>query len=366
VTGRIAEVRLHVVRAALHRPFVTALRRSTHLESLLVELVDDDGRSGWGESPQVWQVTGESVPSARAAVEGPLGDVVRGADPDDLAGLGTVVAHAIAANSSAKAAVDVALHDLAARRREVTLVQMLGGGRRRRIPTDVTLAAGPAEQLATDAVDRVGNGFGVLKAKVGTDAAGDVARVRAIRDAVGPDVRLRLDANQGWTPRQAVATMTAIENAGLDVELVEQPVPAHDLAGMAFVRARIGTPVLADESVHDVRDLVRVLDAGAADMVNVKLAKCGGLAAARTLVETAHAHAMPTLVGSMMETAVGVGAAAALVAALWSPATERWWLDPDLDAAWWLARSPLRGGAIYERAEVVLPEAPGSGIDGLA
>ncbi|MFD0820545.1 mandelate racemase/muconate lactonizing enzyme family protein, partial [Micromonospora zhanjiangensis] len=210
------------------------------------------------------------------------------------------------------------------------------------------------------AKQRAAEGFDVLKLKVGADPGGDLARVGAVRSAVGPGTRIRLDANQGWTPRQAVRIIRGIEDAGLDVELVEQPVDRRDLAGLAWVSDRVDVPILADESVFGVRDLVEVIHRRAADMVNVKLAKCGGLGPARTLLDLAAAHGMGTIVGSMMESQVGLGAAASLVAAYRTTAVS------DLDAAWWLATSPVQGGIRYDGATVVLPDEPGLGITGIA
>ncbi|GAA4685405.1 mandelate racemase/muconate lactonizing enzyme family protein [Phytohabitans rumicis] len=352
----IDAVRTHRVSAPLHTPFVTALRRATTVETLIVEVVDADGRSGFGEAPQVWQVTGASVAGSEACVRELLGPLLTGRDPDDLNARLAETRRAVAGNEAAKAAVDTALHDLAARRLGVPLARLLGGTALR-VPTDVTLSAGDPGALAAAAKDRVAEGFAVLKLKVGTDAHTDLHRVRLVRAAVGADVRIRLDANQGWTPREAVRVIRGIEDAGLDVELVEQPVSRSDIAGLAWVSDRVGVPILADESVYGVRDLVEVIHRRAADMVNVKLAKCGGLGPARTLLELAAAHEMGTVVGSMMESPVGIGAAASLVSAYGTTAV------PDLDAAWWLAASPVRGGIRYEGATVVLPDAPGLGVD---
>lgn len=355
----IAAVRTHRLSAPLHTPFVTALRRATTVETLIVEIVDADGRSGFGEAPQVWQVTGASTAGAEACVREMLAPLLTGRDPDDLNARCRDVQRAVAGNEAAKAAADTALHDLAARRIGVPLVRLLGGSALR-VPTDVTLSAGDAEALASAAKERVGEGFFVLKIKVGTDAAGDLARVRAVRAAVGPQVRLRLDANQGWTPREAVRVIRGVEDAGLDVELVEQPVSRWDLDGMAWVSDRVDVPILADEAVFGVRDLVEVIRRRAADMVNVKLVKCGGLGPARTLLGLAEAHQMGTIVGSTMESQIGLGAAASLVAAYGTTAVS------DLDAAWWLAWSPVQGGIRYEGATLVLPDAPGLGVTGLA
>jgi len=355
----IETIRCHQVTAPLHTPFVTALRTATTAESLLVEVVDSDGASGWGEAPQVWQVTGESFAGARACIEGPISGAITGRDTADLTETLRWVQAAVAANHGAKAAVDVALHDLAARRLGVTLHGYLGSAATE-IRTDVTVSSTQHDAMGDVAARRVAEGFDVLKLKVGTgDAITDVARVKSVRRAVGPDPVVRLDANQGWSPRTAVQVIRGLEDAGCAVELVEQPVHAADLAGLAWVRDRVGTPILADESVYGVRDLVEVIRRGAADLVNVKLAKCGGLGNARTMLELARAHGLGTVVGSMMETHVGVGAAAALVAAYPTSAVA------DLDAAWWLAKAVTEGGIRYDGPVVRLPREPGLGVTGL-
>jgi L-Ala-D/L-Glu epimerase len=356
--SRITGITTTRLTTPLHTPFVTALRRTTTTDTVVVRVTDEDGVTGWGEAPQVWQVTGESLAGAEACVNGPLAAVVAGREVDDLAATCRAVSAAAAANFGAKAAVDVALHDLVARRRGVSLPVLLGATTHR-VATDVTLAAGEAAGLAQAAKARAAEGFGVLKMKVGTDATTDVARVAAVRAAVGPDVAIRLDANQGWTPREAVRVIGALEDRDLGVELVEQPVAAADLDGLAWVTARVGIPVMADESVYGLRDLVEVIRRRAADHVNVKLAKCGGLSTGRALLELAHAHRMGTIVGSMMESQLGVGAAASLAAACGTTAVA------DLDAAWWAAESPFEGGLTYDGATVLLPEAPGLGIEAL-
>lgn len=352
------KISTHLVSAPLHTPFVTALRTATHAESLLVS-VSDGSETGWGEAPQVWKVTGESLAGAQACVEGPISAALHDLSPDDLTEALRRVQAAAMGNFGAKAAVDVALHDLAARRRGQTLHGFLGSTVSS-VRTDVTLSAGDAAALVAAGQARVADGFDVLKVKVGTgDAAADFERVRRVREAIGPEPRLRLDANQGWSRRDAVNAIRAMEDAGCAIELVEQPVVAADLAGMAWVTDRVSTPILADESVYGVRDLVAVIRLGAADLVNVKLAKCGGLGPARTLLELAREHGLGSIVGSMMESQVGVGAAAALVAAYPTTAVN------DLDAAWWLKESPVTGGIRYEGSTIHLPTGVGLGVEGL-
>lgn len=355
----ITEIRSHRIAASLHTPFVTALRRTSVLETTVVELVDASGHRGFGEAPQVWRVTGESLAGAEACIHGPLSDVLRGRSTDDLVELTRDVATSVVGNFGAKAAVDVALHDLAASRAGLSLPRFLGTSRHR-VETDVTVSAGDEGQLADDAAARVADGFGVLKLKVGTDATRDVARIAAVRERVGSDIRIRVDANQGWSARQAIGVIRALEDASADLEFVEQPVAAEDLDGLAEVTAQVDTPVMADETVFGLRDLSRVIRERAADLVNIKLAKCGGLSPARVMVELARAHGVGTIVGSMMEGPIGVGAAASLVAAYGSSHVS------DLDAAWWTAETPVVGGLVYDKGALVLPDARGLGIEGVA
>ena len=358
----ISEVRCHRLRAELHTPFVTALRRTDHLETTVVEILDRDGGVGYGEAPQVWRVTGESLAGAEACLVGPLADVVVGRGVDDLDErdrLGREIQDAVVGNFGAKAAMDVALHDLAARRAGLTLAAHLGAPAGvQRVATDVTLSAGEPDELAASAAKRTAEGFTVLKLKVGTDAATDVARVRAVREAA-PHAEVRLDANQGWTPDEAIRVIRTMEDAGLGVELVEQPVERYDVEGLARVTAAVDTAVMADESVFSLRELEAVIARRAADLVNVKLAKCGTLAVARQLLARARDAGLGTIVGSMMEGPIGVGAASALVAAVGTSHVS------DLDAAWWASESPVLGGASYDAGCIVLPDAPGLGIGGL-
>jgi o-succinylbenzoate synthase len=363
---RVARVVATTSSVRLHTAFVTALRRTETTDTVVVTITDSDGRTGWGEAPQVWQVTGESLAGATACIETMLAPVVTDQpldDREDLARLTGAVQKAVARNFGAKVAVDAALHDLVAQAEGTSVAALLRGspdGIPGVLATDVTLSAGEAAALADTARDRVADGFGTLKMKVGTDATTDVQRVASVREAVGPDVALRLDANQGWTREEAVQVIRALEIADLGVELVEQPVVADDVEGMAWVRERVGLPIMADESCYGPYDLERIIRLGAADLVNIKLAKCGSLTTGRDLLRRAHEAGLGTIVGSMMETHVGLGAAAALVAA--EPTTR----VSDLDAAWWSVSSPVVGGITYSDNEIRMPQGVGLGIDGWA
>jgi L-alanine-DL-glutamate epimerase-like enolase superfamily enzyme len=372
--ARIRAVRSSVLSIPLHTPFVTALRRTSTIDTLIVCLDLADGTTGLGEAPQVWAVTGDSVASATACVEQVLAPVLVGADSDDWDALAAGVARACARNFGAKAAVETALLDAVARAAGMPLAYLfadvagvprpvsrgvgLGGGAAGvfEVATDVTISAGSPEALGSAAQARVAEGFTRLKLKVGTDAATDVARVRAVREAAGPDIGVRLDANQGWSREDAVAVIRALAEAELGVEIVEQPVAGDDVEGLAWVRERVDLPIMADETVYGATDLERVIRLEAADAVNVKLAKCGGPLTGLRLLARAREAGLGTMVGSMMESHVGVATAASMVAAVGTSAVS------DLDAAWWATHSPYAGGPTYGPGVIQLPDAPGLGM----
>lgn len=372
--ARIRAVRSSVLSIPLHTPFVTALRRTSTIHTLIVCLDLADGTTGLGEAPQVWAVTGDSVASATACVEQVLAPVLVGADSDDWDALAAGVARACARNFGAKAAVETALLDAVARAAGMPLAHLfadvagvprrvsrgvgLGGGAAGvfEVATDVTISAGSPEALRSAAQARVAEGFTRLKLKVGTDAATDVARVRAVREAAGPDIGVRLDANQGWSREDAVAVIRALAEADLGVEIVEQPVAGDDVEGLAWVRERVDLPIMADETVYGATDLERVIRLEAADAVNVKLAKCGGPLTGLRLLARAREAGLGTMVGSMMESHVGVATAASMVAAVGTSAVS------DLDAAWWATHSPYAGGPTYGPGVIQLPDARGLGM----
>ncbi len=363
---RVESVTIHRRSFPLKRPFVTAVRTADSLDALVVEVRDSDGRSGWGEAPTSWRVTGESPESVAAAVLGPLSDAVKGRSTDEPAALSVALERATIRNSSARMALECALYDLAARLEGAPLYRYLGGGANE-VRTDVTLSAAVTssdiDELVQRAREHVGAGFDTLKVKVGA-GGDDLATLIEVRKAVGDAVRLRIDANQGWTPEQAVELVTSLAHAGVDLEFVEQPVQRDDIDGLAYVKARVNTPIVADESVWTRRDLREIVRSDAADMINIKLAKTGGLREAIALAAMAREHGVGIIVGCMSEGYVGIAAAAALASAL-EGVTRVECRPHDLDGGLWLARNTVEGGVAYEGDRVVLGDALGTGIIGV-
>lgn len=323
----ISSLLVHRRRVALARPFVTAIRTATHLDVTLVEARDDSGRSGWGEAAVSWRVTGESPESVAAVVSGPLADVTLGRESTDPA-LATDIAAAVIGNAAARSALESAIDDLTAPRHG-------------EVRTDITLSsAGTAETVAA-AEAHAAAGFRTLKLKV-TGDTDLVSTLAAVHAAVGDGIRLRIDANQAWTATEAIEKLRAVEAAGLALEFVEQPVAARDIAALAEVRAGTAFPILADEAVRTTADLDALLTAGAADAVNIKLAKTGGAVEARRLAHAATNAGLGVVFGCMLESTVGIGATAR-VAEQFAPD-----IDHDLDGGLWLAEQAVSGGTAYD------------------
>jgi L-alanine-DL-glutamate epimerase-like enolase superfamily enzyme len=238
-----------------------------------------------------------------AAVLPELLDAVRAVgDPHALAAAERAMADVVHGNPAARAAVDVALHDLAAKRLGVPLYRLWGLDAAAP-PTSFTIGLDDPESTAERAAEAVDAGRDVLKLKLGTDDATDRARVEAVREAV-PDATIRVDANEAWSPRQAIANDDWLVAA--DVELLEQPTPADDPAGLRRVYERVRTPLAVDESVTGPADVPAVADR--TDVVVVKVSKCAGLRRTRRTIHAARAHGLEVMLGCMVESNAAIAA----------------------------------------------------------
>ena len=192
---------------------------------------------------------------------------------------------------------------------------------------------------------------------MGKEGLADVERMAAIRAAVGPEVKLRVDANQGWTAEQSVAIIRAMEDKGLNIELVEQPVPAHDLAGLKAVTAAVDTPILADEAVFSCYDAANLIEQKAADLINIKLMKTGGIHNALKICRMAEEHGVECMIGCMLESRLSVAAAAHLAAGQ-SIVTRA-----DLDGPSLCSVDPYTGGPVFDGPSITMTGDPGVGVD---
>ncbi len=352
----LTSVETYRIAVPLKKPFKTALRTVEAAEAVIVHLATQDGRSGFGEAPPTHVITGDTLDAIEQAIQ-LIGTGLIGMDLRRRDQLFDKLHKTLVGNTSAKAAVDMALYDLIAQQAGMPLTQFLGGYHEA-IETDYTVSVNAPAEMAEDAAVCERAGFTVLKVKVGIDSSeNDFSRIQAIRKRVGDKATLRLDANQGWDPKSAVRIINRMEAAGFNIELIEQPVPAHDIEGLKFVTDRTLTPIMADESVFSPVDARRVLEMRAADLINIKLMKAGGIHRAMKINALAESFGVPCMTGSMIETKLGLSAAAHFAAS--QPNITRF----DFDAPLMLKEDLVPGGIQYSGKDIRFSDEPGLGID---
>jgi L-Ala-D/L-Glu epimerase len=323
----------------LAQPFRIARSVQHEAHNVLVR-VEADGLVGIGEgAPKAFY--GESRAGALAAIAALTGEL--GDDPLALEDITERMDAVIAGNAAAKAAIEMALCDLAGQRLGVPVYRLLGLAAERAPVTSYTISIDTPERMAASARAAAAE-YPVLKIKLGT--AQDLEIVRAIRDVT--DATLRVDANAAWTPKQAITTINAL--APYNIEFFEQPVARGDIAGLRLVREHVSVPIFADESCVTLEDVPRVADA--VDGINIKLMKCGGLHTAVKMIHTARAHHLRVMIGCMIESSIAITAAAHL-----TPLVDY----ADLDGALLLAHDPFTGVAIRQ-GRLILPDRPGLGV----
>ncbi|MDY3282747.1 dipeptide epimerase [Dysosmobacter sp.] len=354
---KITEVRLGKISVPLRVPFKTALRTVNSVEDVIVELRTDTGAVGYGEAPPTGAITGDTTGAIIGAIQDHIGKSILGREVDDFEDLLQTVQKCVVKNTSAKAAVDMALWDLYGQLYSIPVYKLMGGARKS-IVTDITISVNDPEEMARDAVNAIERGYDCLKVKVGANPALDVARLAAVRQAVGSSVCIRIDANQAWEPKQAVRILNRMQEQGLAIEFVEQPVKAHDFEGMKYVTERSYVPVLADESVFSPEDALKIMQMGAADLVNIKLMKCGGLYNALKIASAAEVYGVECMIGCMLEAKISVNAAVELACA------KKIITKIDLDGPVLCSEDPILGGAVFNEKEITVSDEPGLGIKG--
>jgi L-alanine-DL-glutamate epimerase-like enolase superfamily enzyme len=357
--GRIVSVAARPLSVPLREPFVIATARMDTTRAALVSVVVEDGAGrraqGLGEAAALPPVTHEDQPDLLRAVAAARG-ALAGADVADLAAAEAAVAEALPGSPVARAGVAAAVADAWARLAGRPLHALLGGATPPApLTTDITLPIGAPDYVAGLARAYRADGFRCFKVKVGRDHRADHAALAAVAAAV-PDARFRLDANAGYSARDALELLDRLVTDGLRLECFEQPCAREDLAGMAEVAARSPVPVVADESFRGAADLERLAAARAAHGVNLKLAKLGGPVAAVALGREARRRGLGLMAGAMVETRVGIATMAHVVAALGGVE----WVD--LDTAFLLASDPFAGGYRAEGDRLVLEPGLGSGV----
>jgi L-alanine-DL-glutamate epimerase-like enolase superfamily enzyme len=291
--------------------------RGAHTESpfLFVLIKTDEGLTGLGEvsGTPIW--SGEDSVTADHLIRSFFAPVLIGEDPTAVERLTARLRVAVAGHPFTKAALEMALWDLLGKAAHLPVYRLLGGPVRDVVPTKFSISGLAPEQAAEIAVWAKDLGFRTMKVKVGIEPEGDVARVRAVREAIGPEIRLGVDANGGWSPRVAIQTIRRLMEFG--IFFAEQPVAPLDVAWLADVRAAVEVPVMADESIYTLQDAMAVVRASAADVLSVYVGKGGGIGPARKVAAVAEAAGLTCTVGSNLE--MGVASAAMIHLAMATP-----------------------------------------------
>lgn len=355
---KITAIRLGRISVPLRTPFKTALRSVSSVEDVIVEIHTDCGAVGYGEAPPTGAITGDTTGAITGAIQDHIAKTILGRDVEELEPLLQAVQKSIVGNSSAKAAVDMALWDLYGQLYRIPVYKLLGAARKE-IVTDITISVNDPEIMVRDALLAVERGYDCLKMKVGVNPQLDVARLSAVRNAVGRDVVIRIDANQAWQPKEAVRLLNQMQERGLDIELVEQPVKAHDYEGLKYVTERSYVPVLADEAVFSPEDAMTIMKMGAADLINIKLMKCGGIYNALKIASAAEVFGVECMIGCMLEAKISVNAAVHLACA------KNIITKVDLDGPVLCSEDPILGGAVFDEKRITVSDAPGLGIRGI-
>lgn len=353
---KITDIKVKAVEVPLLEPFRISLGVITHAKSAVVAIETDEGLVGYGEGAPGILITGENLPGTVAGIEEMKKDLL-GLDPTNLEAVYCAMKKSQAHAPSGKAAVDIACHDLLGKKAGMPVYQLLGG-HNNYITTDMTVGINEPEIMAAKAKAWVEKGFDTIKTKVGTGIQEDIARIKAIREAVGPDVKIRVDANQGWSAKEAVQIIERLNEYNL--ELVEQPVPYHDVVGLEYVTKHTNVLIMADEGCFTATDALRIIERRAVDIINIKLMKCGGIREALKINAICEAAGIECMLGCMAEeTNIGVTAAASLGAAMKNITRA------DLDCTFSLSSLPFQGGMRVENSNhLVLPEKPGFGFLG--
>jgi L-alanine-DL-glutamate epimerase-like enolase superfamily enzyme len=332
-------VSAEILELRTRHPFIIARGGSSDYRTVWVKVTDLDGREGWGEAAAT-KFYGETPESVLSAINHYAAAMP--SDPFDLESAEAHWGRMLGGNPAARVALSTALHDLAAQRAGVPLYRLWGLDPKAAPRSTFTIGLDTEEKIRAKVLEAAE--YPILKVKLGTDR--DEAILRTLRDTT--DREIRVDANCGWTVKQAIRMLPVLEAYGVTV--LEQPVVPQDIAGLGEIRRRATIPVIADESCLVASDIPRLV--GHVDGINIKLAKCGSLREALRMIAVARAHHLQVMVGCMIESSIAITAAAHL-----APLVD----IVDLDGAALLANDPFAGATIHG-GQLTLPTAPGLGV----
>ncbi len=350
---KIAGIEIYKYDVPLKSPFRISLGAVSAANDVLIRIRTDSGLIGIGEACPFPPITGETQ-DTNLSMARSLREMFIGKDPLAIESLVAEMGAVVHSNPSVVAAYDTALFDILGQAAGLPVFRLLGGDKAV-FETDVTTGIDTPAGMAANAREHAGRGYKTLKAKVGLNPDEDIARVQAIREAIGPDINLRIDANQGWSVPQAIYALRGMEK--FKIQLVEQPVVAWDTAGLKAVREESPIPIMADEAVFGPADAMKLIRADACDHFNIKIMKAGGILNSVRIAHIADGANIRCMVGCMLETKLGLTAAAHVVA------SQKNIIFADLDGNDEHVFDPVTGGITVKGGVLIMPETPGIGCD---
>lgn len=335
-------------------PFAIATGTMYHAQNVLIRIITTDGLSGVGECSAFPMIVGETQDTCLVLARD-FAALWKEKDPLQINERLRELDLYIARNPTIKSAFDIALHDLTAKHAGLPLYRYLGG-QVREIVTDITVGLDTPEKMAAKALSFQKNGADVIKVKLGKDPKDDIERIRAIRQAIGDDMTIRIDANQGWSFEAAVMALRGLEPLG--IQFCEQPMRSYNDALLPALREKTSIPLMADESCYDHRDAERLAASGACDYINIKFSKSGGIAEALRIQDTAAQNDIPCMIGGMLESRVALSAKVHFAYA--APNVQ--FFDMDTCMLGHL-EDPAVDGVRFDGYRISIPDLPGIGAD---
>ena len=351
----ITAVDIYTLDVPYHQPLRVTIGEITGAENVAVKMTTDTGLVGWGEASPCAYIVGDTQQTAYQTAQ-PLAQLMLGKNPLAIEQRMAQINGFIVGESSIRSAFDMALYDIAAKAADMPLYQFLGG-EPRPLRTDLTIGLQDrVEETVAQAQAILDQNFDAIKMKVGRPGLADVAHVAAVRELAGPDIAIKVDSNQGWDYATAVANINAMKP--LNLQYSEQPLAVWDFDNLARLRDKVDLPICADESLFTDKDALKLVRAGAADYLNIKLGKSGGIHTAIKINAIAEAAGSKCMIGCFGESRLALGAAAHLAMA--KPNIH----FLDLDSFFGFISDPVVGGIQYDQEQggvIHVPETPGHG-----
>ena len=350
---QITWIEVYQFPVRLKKPFVISLGTFNYAENIIVVIRTNEGLTGFGECSPFMPINGESMETCYVVARY-LAKALLGKNPLEIEACSEIMDNTIFGNSSIKSAFDIALYDIASQHVGLPLYAFLGGQNNKILKTDYTVSLGEAEQMVIDALEIKSRGFEVIKVKLGDDPEKDIFRIKAIREAIGNEIPLRLDANQGWNTESAIRVLNELSK--YNIQFCEEPIPRWNFMELARIQKESRVMIMADESCCDHHDALRLIDLKAAPSFNIKLGKSSGIFKAQKIIKLAESANLQLQIGGFLESRIGFTASAHL--ALTSDAVK----FCDFDTPMMFSEDPVSGGIQYgPNGLVTLPEVPGLG-----